>query len=392
MPNTYHLNTATDTPFAAQLLVFLAEHTTTNSRRSFVKHQTLGGPGSTESNKLDTCTLMLGDGIHTVLYKGIEFTVTVDPLVADGKKLLTHDDSSATIHGKDVFINGIQDIKELMLEASTFVNSLFRSNTTEQYIFNAKYGSIRRIQSVVPRTALFLKRGEQKRLFDAVDLFLHGRDDYARFNVPYKLNVMLHGLPGTGKTSTIAVIASHFGISLTVVPFSKHLDDDTLPKALHQSSTAGCKMIVLEDIDSFLAANTTTLTMSGLLNCLDGLMRGDGLIVVLTANSIEKINVDCHALLRTARIDMALEFTHADEFQTRSAFDHYFPLLDTTVKETADEAWARFWAVAKPLHYSVAALQQFFFRARGKGSLRVEDFCEIANGLFHEKSSAEFYT
>ncbi len=48
----------------------------------------------------------------------------------------------------------------------------------------------------MPRTALFLKEGEQKRLFDAVSSFLNGRDDYMRFNVPYKLNVLLHGLPG----------------------------------------------------------------------------------------------------------------------------------------------------------------------------------------------------
>jgi chaperone BCS1 len=148
-------------------------------------------------------------------------------------------------------------------------------------------------------------------------------------------------------------------------------------------------MVVLEDIDSFIDAKITTLTMSGLLNCLDGLMRGDGLIVVLTANSIEKMGTDYQALMRTARIDIALEFTHANEFQTRSAFDHYFPLLGT--KETADEAWTRLWAVAKPLQYSVAALQQFFFHARGKESLPVEEFEDITKGLVPGDKLA-FYT
>ncbi len=78
--------------------------------------------------------------------------------------------------------------------------------------------------------------------------------------------IILSTIIGTGKTSTISVIASHFGISLTVVPFSKHLDDDALPKALQQISTAGCRMVVLEDIDSFLAANSAVLTLSSLLN------------------------------------------------------------------------------------------------------------------------------
>lgn len=175
------------------------------------------------------------------------------------------------------------------------------------------------------------------------------------------------------------------------MPFSKHLDDDALPKALQQASTSGCRLVVLEDIDSFLAAKSTTLTLSGLLNCLDGLMRGDGLIVILTANSMDKLGSDCPALLRIARIDMALGFTHADEFQTRAAFDYYFPLLsyasdlnEEEKKAQAETEWTRFWTVAKHLKYSVAALQQFFFRVRGMESLPVEDFSEIAKGLVQE--------
>ena len=99
----YHLNTATDTPFAAQLLVFLAEHAIDSSLLSFVDHRTLGGPSSSEPSKLDSCALMLGEGMHTILYKGVEFTVTVNPLVAGGKKLLTYDTCRDVIHGK-VFV------------------------------------------------------------------------------------------------------------------------------------------------------------------------------------------------------------------------------------------------------------------------------------------------
>jgi hypothetical protein len=142
---------------------------------------------------------MLGDGMHKVSYKGTEFTVTVNPLVAGNKKLLTFDSYKSSIHGKDVLIDGIQDqsfIKDLLLEATTHVNGLFRKEATEQYIFNAQHSYLRRIQSVVPRSALFLKKGEQQRLFESVGSFLNGRDTYAQFNVPYKLNILLHGLPG----------------------------------------------------------------------------------------------------------------------------------------------------------------------------------------------------
>ena len=386
---SFRFNTATDTPYAAQLLVFLAEHANPGAR-NFIEYQRLGGPGPSDPKKLDTCTFMLGDGKHTVRYKDTEFSVTVNPLVA-GSKLLNFDAGRTAIHGKEISIDGVQDpafVRELIFEASAFVNDLFYKQTPAQYVFEARYSGFRRVQSIVPRTALFLKKGEHQRLFDTVASFLGGRDEYARFNVPYKLNIMLHGLPGTGKTSAISAIASHFGMSLAFVPFSTRLDDDTLPNAMHSANAIGCRMIALEDIDSFLTREKSTLTLSGLLNSLDGLMRGEGLIVVLTANSLEKI--DCEALLRTARIDFALEFTHADEFQTRAAFDYYFPML-TSIRNPAEEEWARLWSVAKTLQYPAAALQQFFFRARGKASLPVDEFRELAKGLGAQQK-AEFYS
>ena len=48
----------------------------------------------------------------------------------------------------------------------------------------------------------------------------------------------------------------------------------------------------------------TRLTLSGLLNCMDGLLRGgsDGLIMILTANMTSEIN---EAMLRTASVDLS---------------------------------------------------------------------------------------
>ena len=50
---------------------------------------------------------------------------------------------------------------------------------------------------------------------------------------------------------------------------------------------------------------------------MDGLLRGgaDGLIMFLTANMTSKID---EAMLRTARVDLSLAFTHADRFQGRT--------------------------------------------------------------------------
>ena len=85
-----------------------------------------------------------------------------------------------------------------------------------------------------------------------------------------------------------------------------------------------CLLIVLENVDCLFEhehkphdSAKTLLTLSGLLNCMDGLLRGgaDGLIMFLTANMTSKID---EAMLRTARVDLSLAFTHADRFQGRT--------------------------------------------------------------------------
>ena len=53
----------------------------------------------------------------------------------------------------------------------------------------------------------------------------------------------------------------------------------------------------------------TLLTLLGLLNCMDELLRSgsDGLIMILTANMTSDI---VKAMLLTARVDLSLAFTH----------------------------------------------------------------------------------
>ena len=54
------------------------------------------------------------------------------------------------------------------------------------------------------------------------------RDDYLAFGIPYKCVFMLYGVPGSGKTSAINTIASHFDCDVYVIPISKELTDKFL--------------------------------------------------------------------------------------------------------------------------------------------------------------------
>ena len=68
----------------------------------------------------------------------------------------------------------------------------------------------------------------------------------------YKLNILLHGIEGSGKTSVITTVASHFGLNVAIIQFTSELADDTLAKGLMRASQLNCRLIALEDVDSGL--------------------------------------------------------------------------------------------------------------------------------------------
>ena len=127
----------------------------------------------------------------------------------------------------------------------------------------------------------------------------------------------------TGQRQDITTVASHFGLNVAIIPFTSELADDTLAKGLMRASQLNCRPIALEDVDCLFKhtrkphdSAQTLLTLLGLLNYMDGLLCGgsDGLIMILTASMTSEMD---EAMLRTARVDLSLAFTHADRFQAR---------------------------------------------------------------------------
>ena len=91
-----------------------------------------------------------------------------------------------------------------------------------------------------------------------VDDFLRKtRDTYLSFGMPYKCVIMLYGAPGTGKTTTISSIASHFDCDIyTSLPITKELSDYAMIDAFSGINDKEDKkhIVVIEDIDSIFNA------------------------------------------------------------------------------------------------------------------------------------------
>lgn len=147
--------------------------------------------------------------------------------------------------------------------------------------------------------------------------------------LPWRRGWLLHGEPGTGKTAFARAIAEDLDLPVFAFDLAS-LHNDELQAEWAQMLTAVPAMAIVEDIDAVFHGRENVvkgdgagLTFDCLLNCLDGVQRADGLIVVITTNHIERIDPALglpdgeqavHAnSSRPGRVDRLLEFGELSE-------------------------------------------------------------------------------
>lgn len=202
---------------------------------------------------------------------------------------------------------------------------------------------------------------------------------YQAHGLPHRRSYLYHGPPGSGKSSTIKVIAGMFRLnacflSLTAGDFSNQVLHDAL------SSMPRRALLVLEDVDVLFNEDrkseaSRALTFSGLLNALDGLISVDGVITIFTTNHIEKLDA---ALIRGGRVDRRFEFVHPNAKQMAVLFKSFYP-------EAADELANRFASAVlerpEDEARSIATLQQHFIFTR---KLSAEESVDMLPKFFEE--------
>lgn len=176
---------------------------------------------------------------------------------------------------------------------------------------------------------------------------------YTYHGIPYKRVYLLHGMPGTGKTSLIRAAAGLFKKNLYIMQLSlPRISDDDLRLAIANHSNGG--IVVLEDIDMIFdknrinMVNNSKITFGGLLNALDGICTAKGSVIVLTTNYIDRLDP---ALIRKGRVDVRVEFTYADEEQVLQIWNQYHP---------CSYLEHRFYDIVKSHRVTTCELQDFF--------------------------------
>ena len=200
------------------------------------------------------------------------------------------------------------------------------------------------------RSSVYLPGTTYRDILDDLKLFYDSEHDYKRLDVPWTRTYMLHGLPGTGKTSLVYTLATELKKNIAVLDFSdSDLTDAGIRRALFKLPKG--TLLCLEDIDALFKERTgdkTTITFSGLLNVLDGVIKNTGLVVFMTTNFIQ--NFDDTAMRR--RVDYYLKFDTMKRDQITSMFTTFYP----------DQDSEGFVTRVNKLSLTPCILQKFFVR------------------------------
>ena len=186
-------------------------------------------------------------------------------------------------------------------------------------------------------------------LVDDVTAFLSGEAWYASMGLSYKRGYLLHGPPGTGKSSIILAIAGKakghiYSINLSILKSDIDLDAvfAQIPErcvvifedidcmgsvvraraACPPAAVAGPAPVAAADATDEAADDSGGVTLSCLLNHLDGAGSNHGRIFVMTSNHPELLDP---ALVRPGRADMHVRLGLCCRQQIGLFFELFYP-------------------------------------------------------------------
>lgn len=184
-------------------------------------------------------------------------------------------------------------------------NDLERRKAAPRLYTATRWCEWRSLRDMSPRPldSVVLAAGQLEALAGDLARFYASEHAYVRLGIPWHRGYVFHGPPGTGKTSAAKALAAHLGLDLYYVPLSD-LNRDTDLNGLIGSVDQRA-VLLLEDIDIVHGAKERDdteggLSLSGLLNALDGVITPHGLVTIMTTNDLDVIDP---ALIRPGRAD-----------------------------------------------------------------------------------------
>lgn len=284
----------------------------------------------------------------------------------DGKFVRTQNGPSDLSRGQTITITcwslgaGVQPVKDFLDHVRETIRPTKQNLTTifraschkEHQRFYWDIGVDRPARTV---DSIALESGKKRALMKECTRYFSKEDErfHALRGIPYRRGLLFYGPPGTGKTSFTVALAGHFNLSVYMISMSDNALNDRGLSHLFDALPKRC-IVLLEDIDSSgvdreprqekvriprdpLKSTKTVLvgvTLSGLLNVLDGVASVDGRLVIMTSNSPDALDP---ALLRPGRIDSKILFGYTNKEISSQIFSHIFTKTPDEIATDQDD-------------------------------------------------------
>ena len=248
------------------------------------------------------------------------------------------------------------DVQTYHLERSMSTTTVFRALTAMREML--------RWTKVVSRPSrdirtVILDREKKLELLRDVNEYLHPKTRrwYANHGIPYRRGYLFTGAPGTGKTSLTSALAGVFGLDIYVLSLLDPAMNESQLMRLMSEVPSRC-IVLLEDVDAaglgkrsdtsgssarnkhkgtsdppdtvselISSANgisenkqavaASGISLSALLNAIDGVASHEGRILVMTTNAPDCLDP---ALVRPGRVDMQIHFELPSRSESKELF------------------------------------------------------------------------
>ncbi|CAG8513884.1 4231_t:CDS:2 [Scutellospora calospora] len=240
---------------------------------------------------------------------------------------------------RNIFTNLLHEAQELALAQQEGKTVIYTSWGPEWRPF----GLPRKRRSL---DSVILDKGVKERIVKDVKDFINNGNWYN------ERGYLLYGPPGSGKSSFIQALAGELEYNICILNLSEAgLTDDRLNHLL--SNAPERSIMLLEDIDAaFMPKRETpgsSVTLSGLLNALDGVAASEERIIFMTTNYVDRLQ---QALIRPGRVDLKEHLDVASDYQIRTMFLRFY--------ENETELAERFVEKIRGKGVSTAQLQGHF--------------------------------
>lgn len=212
---------------------------------------------------------------------------------------------------------------QMVEDAREFIKEKERGKTA---IYINRYSNWNRLKLQHRRkiSSVILKNNLQDKVLHDVKWFIKNEKWYLEKNIPYRRGYLLHGEPGTGKTSLVKAIAGEIKSNLYSINFSKDMSDNDFTYLMTNLPTHS--ILLIEDIDFIFEKRKKKdedikVSFRTLLNVMDGVLSPEGVMIFLTTNHKEKLD---KALLRAGRIDMDCYIGYSTKEQTEKLFENFY--------------------------------------------------------------------